>query len=70
MRCAHRPGARLLAAAVGHCRSRGYPRITLGRSQASTRRATHEKAGFGSEQRRGSQWGIEVDEQRFELDLG
>lgn len=65
-------GTRLLAAAVGHCRGRGYPRISLWTFEGlDAARHLYEKAGFRLvEQRRGAQWGIEVNEQRFELRLG
>lgn len=65
-------GARLLQAAVDHCRSRGYRRISLWTfAGLDAARHLYEKAGFRlAEQRRGAQWGIEVSEQRFELPLG
>jgi GNAT superfamily N-acetyltransferase len=65
-------GSRLLDAAVGHCRSRGYPRVMLWTfAGLDAARHLYEKAGFRlAEQRRGAQWGIEVDEQRFERQLG
>jgi GNAT superfamily N-acetyltransferase len=65
-------GRRLLDAAVGFCRGRGYPRITLWTFEGlDAARYLYESAGFQlAEQRRGAQWGVEVNEQRFELRLG
>jgi len=64
-------GSRLIKAAMRFCRNRGYKRIYLltfeGLEQA---RHLYEKNGFTlMEQQRGSMWGNEVNEQRFELTL-
>ena len=65
-------GRRLLETAVGFCRERGYPRISLWTFEGlDAARHLYESAGFRlAEQRRGAQWGVEVNEQRFELRLG
>ena len=58
----------LMDAAVGFCRKQRYPRIYLW-TFAGLHAARHlyERAGFTLvEERRGSQWGTEVTEQRFE----
>ncbi len=62
-------GSRLLEAALGFCRSRGFPRVLLWTfAGLDTARHLYEKAGFAlAEQRRGAQWGTTVTEQRFEL---
>ena len=65
-------GHRLMDAAVDFCRKQRYPRIRLW-TFAGLHAARHlyEQAGFALvEERRGSQWGTEVAEQRFELHLG
>jgi GNAT superfamily N-acetyltransferase len=65
-------GHRLMDAAVEFCRSRRFPRIYLW-TFAGLHAARHlyEKAGFTIvEEHRGSQWGTEVTEQRFERALG
>ncbi|HWR98081.1 MAG TPA: GNAT family N-acetyltransferase [Candidatus Methanoperedens sp.] len=65
-------GRRLLATAVDFCRARRYPRVSLwtfGGLDAA--RHLYEQAGFRlAEEQRGSRWGTEVTEQRFELRLG
>ena len=65
-------GSRLLAAAVGFCRDRGYPRVSLWTfAGLDVARRLYEQAGFRLvEEQRGSRWGTEVTEQRFELHLG
>ena len=65
-------GRRLLATAVDFCRERGYPRVTLWTfAGLDAARHLYEQVGFRlAEERRGSQWGTEVTEQRFELNLG
>jgi len=62
-------GSRLLAAAMAFCRAHRYDRVELWTFDGlEAARHLYEKAGFRLvEQRRGSQWGREVDEQRFEL---
>jgi GNAT superfamily N-acetyltransferase len=64
-------GRRLLATAVDFCRGRGYPRVELWTFEGlDAARRLYEQAGFRLlEQRRGAQWGIAVNEQRFELTL-
>jgi GNAT superfamily N-acetyltransferase len=64
-------GSRLINTAMRFCRSRGYKRVYLmtfeGLDQA---KHLYEKSGFIlTEQQRGSMWGTEVNEQRFELTL-
>lgn len=64
-------GSRLIATATRFCRNRGYRRIYL-RTFEGLEPAKHlyEKTGFTlREQRRGTMWGTEVNEQRFELRL-
>ena len=65
-------GSRLLEAAVGFCRGRGFPGVSLWTFEGlDAARHLYERAGFRlAEQRRGAQWGVEVNEQRFELRLG
>jgi GNAT superfamily N-acetyltransferase len=62
-------GNRLIAAAVDFCRMNKYPRVYLWTFEGLyAARHLYEKAGFVLiEQRRGAQWGKEVEEQRFEL---
>lgn len=64
-------GGRLLAEAVRFCRDCGHPRITLWTfAGLDTARHLYERAGFLLvEERRGKQWGTEVTEQRFEINL-
>ena len=64
-------GNRLIHAAVDFCRGHGYPRAYLWTFEGlHAARHLYEKAGFQLvEQRRGTQWGTEVAEQRFELSL-
>jgi GNAT superfamily N-acetyltransferase len=62
-------GNRLINTAIGFCRNKGYRRVYLW-SFKGLHAAKHlyEKNGFTlAEQRRGTQWGKEVNEQRFEL---
>jgi len=65
-------GKRLLVTAVDFCRDRRYPLVSLWTfAGLDTARHLYEQAGFRlAEERRGSQWGTEVTEQRFELRLG
>ena len=61
-------GSALISAAMDFCRSKGYVRVYLW-TFAGLHAARHlyEKAGFELvSQQRGAQWGVEVDEQRFE----
>ncbi len=62
-------GNSLLTSAVEFCRVRGYRRVYLWTFDGlSAARHLYEKFGFQLvQQRRGSQWGVEVDEQRYEL---
>jgi len=62
-------GGRLLAAATAFCRARHGGRVYLWTFDGlEAARHLYEKAGFRLvEQRRGAQWGREVEEQRFEL---
>ena len=64
-------GDRLLRAAVDFCRSKRYLRAYLWTfAGLDAARHLYEKAGFTLvEQHRGTQWGTEVTEQRFELPL-
>ena len=64
-------GNRLIQAAVDFCRGRGYSRAYLWTFEGlHAARHLYEKAGFRLvEQNRGTQWGTEVSEQRFELRL-
>lgn len=64
-------GNQLINAAIGFCRDKGYPRVYLWTFEGlHAARHLYEKTGFTLvEQRRGSQWGVEVNEQRFELRL-
>ena len=61
-------GNALLAAAMAFCRARGYARVHLWTFDGlDAARHLYEKFGFRLvQQQRGSQWGVEVDEQRFE----
>jgi GNAT superfamily N-acetyltransferase len=64
-------GQRLLQKALDFCRARGCEKIhlwTFGGLDAARR--LYERAGFClTTQQRGGRWGIEVDEQRFELQI-
>jgi N-acetylglutamate synthase-like GNAT family acetyltransferase len=64
-------GRRLLEKSLDFCRARGYERVylwTFGGLAAARR--LYEQCGFRlTRQQRGTQWGIEVDEQRFELPI-
>jgi GNAT superfamily N-acetyltransferase len=64
-------GKRLIQAAVDFCRSQRYPRVYLWTFEGlHAARHLYETAGFQLvEQHRGTQWGTEVIEQRFELSL-
>ncbi|MCG6536190.1 MAG: GNAT family N-acetyltransferase, partial [Syntrophales bacterium LBB04] len=61
-------GNRLMDMAVTFCRSRGYKTIYLWTFEGlGPARHLYEKAGFQlAEEHRGTQWGTEVNEQRFE----
>jgi len=62
-------GTSLLSSAMDFCRVKGYRRIYLWTfSGLDAARHLYEKSGFELvKQQRGSQWGVEVDEQRFEF---
>jgi GNAT superfamily N-acetyltransferase len=62
-------GTSLLSSAMDFCRVKGYRRIYLWTfSGLDAARHLYEKFGFELvKQQRGSQWGVEVDEQRFEF---
>jgi GNAT superfamily N-acetyltransferase len=64
-------GSRLIAVAMRFCRNRNYKRIYLWTFEGlDPARHLYEKNGFTlTEQRRGTMWGTEVNEQRFELSL-
>lgn len=64
-------GNRLIGEAIGFCREKGYKKIYLWTFEGlDSARHLYEKAGFKvAEQRRGRQWGKDVNEQRFELML-
>jgi GNAT superfamily N-acetyltransferase len=64
-------GNQLIAAAVDFCRERGYEAIYLWTFEGlDPARHLYEKHGFKLvEARRGTQWGTEVNEQRFECRL-
>ena len=64
-------GSRLITAATRFCRNRGYRRICLWTFEdLEPAKHLYEKTGFTlGEQRRGTMWGTEVNEQRFELRL-
>jgi GNAT superfamily N-acetyltransferase len=64
-------GHQLINAAIDFCRTKGYKRIYLWSFEGlDAARHLYDKVGFRLvEQQRGSQWGVEVNEQRFELQL-
>lgn len=64
-------GGRLLDEALGFCRECGHASVGLWTfAGLDAARRLYERAGFRlQEQRRGSQWGAEVTEQRFELQI-
>lgn len=65
-------GNRLMETALDFCRSHGYSRVFLNTFEGlDAARHLYEKNGFRLvEQRKGTQWGLEANEQRFELVLG
>jgi len=65
-------GHRLINTAVGFCREMAYRKVYLWTFEGlHAARHLYETAGFTlNEQRRGTQWGREVNEQRWELILG
>ncbi len=62
-------GSRLLDAAIAFCRAQGYGKVVLWTfDELHAARHLYEKHGFRLEHtQRGSQWGKEVNEQRFAL---
>jgi GNAT superfamily N-acetyltransferase len=64
-------GHRLINAAIDFCRNKGYKRVYLWSFEGlDAARHVYEKVGFRLvEEHRGSQCGVEVNEQRFELQL-
>lgn len=64
-------GKRLLTTAIDFCRTKDYKRVYLWTFEGlNAARHLYEKLGFTLiEQRRGTQWGTAVNEQRFELRL-
>jgi len=64
-------GRQLINAAIDFCKNKDYKRIYLWSFEGlDTAKLLYEKLGFRLvEQQRGTQWGIEVNEQRFELRL-
>jgi len=64
-------GTALLATAMAFCRARQYERAHLWTFEGlDAARHLYEKSGFRlAFQQRGTQWGAEVNEQRFELQL-
>jgi GNAT superfamily N-acetyltransferase len=65
-------GNQLIDTAITFARGRGYARVYLWTFEGLTAaRRLYEKNGFRLvEQQKGAQWGTEVTEQRFELQLG
>lgn len=65
-------GKKLIDTAIGFCHDTGCKRVYLCTFEGlNTARHLYEKTGFRLvEQQKGSQWGTEVNEQRFELLLG
>lgn len=65
-------GSRLIDTAIGFCRDKHYERVYLWTFEGlDAARRLYERAGFRlAAERRGTQWGREVNEQRFELRLG
>ncbi len=61
-------GRRLMSQAMGFCQRRGYDKVYLWTFEGlHAARHLYESAGFTlMEQHRGTQWGTEVNEQRFE----
>jgi GNAT superfamily N-acetyltransferase len=64
-------GSRLITTAVQFCRDAGHGKIHLWTFEGlNSARYLYEKTGFHLvEQKMGSRWGVEVNEQRFELIL-
>lgn len=64
-------GGRLIRSAIRFCRDAGHKRVYLWTFEGlEAARYLYEKEGFRLvEQKRGSRWGVEVNEQRLELIL-
>jgi GNAT superfamily N-acetyltransferase len=64
-------GNRLINTALSFCRSKGYPKVYLWTFEGlNAARHLYEKGGFKlAEAHTGTQWGTEVNEQRFECCL-
>jgi GNAT superfamily N-acetyltransferase len=64
-------GNQLMSTAIAFCRSRGYSRVYLWTfAGLDAARHLYEKNGFRLvQEQKGRQWGREVNEQRFELQL-
>jgi GNAT superfamily N-acetyltransferase len=64
-------GNRLIETAIRFCRQSGFRRVYLNTFEGlDAARRLYERAGFTLvKHRRGTQWGTEVNEQRFELTL-
>jgi len=64
-------GNQLIKKALNFCRNKGYRRVYLWTFKGlNTARHLYDKNGFKLvEENRGIQWGTEVNEQRFELEL-
>jgi GNAT superfamily N-acetyltransferase len=64
-------GNRLIETAISFCRRKGFGKIYLWTFEGlDAARHLYEKAGFRLvEEHRGTQWGTEVNEQRFECSL-
>ena len=64
-------GSRLISATIDFCRDKGYKRVSLWTFEGlDAARHLYTKSGFELvEQHRGTQWGKEINEQRFELRL-
>jgi GNAT superfamily N-acetyltransferase len=65
-------GSRLIETAISFCRDCGYRRVYLNTFEGlHAARRLYQRCGFRLvEQHSGTQWGRQVDEQRFELELG
>ncbi len=65
-------GRKLIEAALRFCREKAYKKVYLWTFDGlDAARHLYEAMGFGLvEQHKGKQWGTEVTEQRFELQLG
>ena len=65
-------GNQLMGTAIGFCRDKRYRQVYLWTFEGlNAARHLYEKTGFTLvEQQKGSQWGTEVNEQRFVLQLG